>query len=269
MQTDRRRALAGLAAAAASTALVGCATPAPRAPIVLVHGAWHGPWCWDKLVPLLRARGHAVHAVDLHAMPIEQASLTSYAAVISRALDAQSAPAILLAHSSGALAASQAAEDKPEKVATLAWLSGFVAKAGQSQRDLTGADPLQKVSPVLLLDFRPGTRIPIQTRIDTSKPAEVKLAFYNDCSDADANAAMARLVPEPAAPAGQPLRLTDERFGRVRKVYIHCSRDNAVSLPRQQQYAAQWPSVRTVTLDSSHSPFLSMPDQLAQAIFGL
>jgi len=271
MQPDRRRALTGLAATAASAALAGCAAMAPthRAPIVLVHGAWHGSWCWDKLTPLLRARGHAVHAVDLHVGAPEQASLAGYARTIEQALDAQPAPAILLAHSSGALAASQAAEERPEKVATLAWLSGFVAKSGQAQRELMGADPLQKVSAVLMVDFRPGTRIPLQTRIDTAKADAVKLAFYDDCSEADANAAISRLVPEPAAPSVQQLRLTEERFGRVPKAYIHCTRDNAISLPRQRQFAAQWPLKRTLSLDSSHSPFLSMPDQLAQAIFSL
>ena len=96
--------------------------------------------------------------------------------------------------------------------------------------------------------------------------AAVKLAFYNDCSDADARAAMARLVPEPAAPSGQPLRLTAERFGRLDKAYIHFAKDNAISLARQREFAAKWPMQRTVTLDSGHSPFLSMPARLAQAL---
>jgi hypothetical protein len=94
----------------------------------------------------------------------------------------------------------------------------------------------------------------------------VKLAFYNDCSDADARAAIARLVPEPIAPGGQPLRLSAARFGRVDKVYIHCSRDNAISHGRQKDYAAKWPMRRVITLDSSHSPFLSMPERLARAL---
>ena len=154
-------------------------------------------------------------------------------------------------------------------VRTLAFLSAFVAADGESHRDLIGGDPAQKVSPVLQVDFRPGTRIPLQTRIDVSKPEAVKLAFYNDCSDQDAQATMARLVPEPAGPGGQPLRLTAANFGSVDKVYIHCALDNAVSLARQRQFAAKWPMRKTVTLEAGHSPFISMPARLASELTAL
>lgn len=258
-----------LIAGAAAGLLGACAMMGRREPLnfVLVHGGWHGPWCWDKLVPLLRADGHQVTAVDLQGgRALDQSNLGTYAKQITDALDARAAPAVLVAHSSGGLAASQAAEERPDRVRTLAFLSAFVAANGESQRALQGADPAQKVTPVLRVDFRPGTKIPYQTRIDASNPEAVKLAFYNDCSDADARAAIARLVPEPIAPGGQPLRLTPERFGRLDKVYLHCSQDNAISLGRQRQYAAKWPLRATVTLDSGHSPFISVPARLARAL---
>ena len=266
MKLRRRQVLLGLSGTAM---LAGCGMLRPREQVsfVLVHGSWHGPWCWDKLAPLLRAEGHRVTSVDLQAgRPPAQSNLAAYVKQVTDALDAQGSPAVLVAHSSGGIAAAQAAEERPDRVRTLAFLTAFVAANGESQRALQGADPAQKVSPVLRVDFRPGTKIPYQTRIDTSNPEAVKLAFYNDCSDADARAAIARLVPEPIAPAGQPLRLTPERFGRLDKVYLHCSRDNAISLGRQRQYAAKWPMRTTVTLDSGHSPFLSMPAQLARAL---
>jgi pimeloyl-ACP methyl ester carboxylesterase len=266
MDARRRQIVLGVSA---SALLAGCGAMRARGPMdyVLVHGSWHGPWCWDKLVPLLRAEGHRVTAVDLQGgRPLEQSNLAAYVKAITDALDAQASPAVLVAHSSGGLAASQAAEARSAKVRTLALLTAFVAANGESQRSLQGADPAQKVGPVLRVDFRPGTKIPTQTRIDTSNPGAVKLAFYNDCSDADARAAIARLVPEPIAPGGQPLQLTAERFGRVDKVYLHCSRDNAISLGRQRQYAAKWPMRATLTLDAGHSPFLSMPERLARAL---
>ena len=273
MNAERRWMLRVLGGFAAGSALAGCGAMRPRERLsfVLVHGAWHGAWCWEKLVPLLREQGHEVSAVELQGqgaarLPAEQINFAVYTKRVTDALDAQRAPAVLLGHSSGCLAASQAAEKRPEKIRTLVFLSGFVASNGEAHRALVGADPGQKVSPVLLVDLRPGTKIPLQTRIDTSKPDAVKLAFYNDCSDADARAAMARLVPEPAAPSGQPLRLSAERFGRVDKVYIHCTRDNAISLARQREFAAKWPVRRTVMLDSGHSPFLSMPARLSQAL---
>jgi pimeloyl-ACP methyl ester carboxylesterase len=271
MKTTRRQSLRYLAAIAAGSALAGCGILAPRERLsfVLVHGSWHGPWCWEKLAPLLRAQGHQVTAVDLQGgTPAEQLNLPAYVKRVTDALDAQGSPVVLVGHSSGGIFVSQAAEERAEKIRTLAFLSGFVMANGESGREAMrpGSDPGTKLPPLFRLDFRPGTKIPLQTRIDVSNPDAVKFAFYNDCSDADARAAIARLVPEPTAPSGQPVRLTPERFGRVDKAYIFCSTDNAISLGKQREFAAKWPMRKVVTLDSSHSPFLSMPARLAQVL---
>jgi pimeloyl-ACP methyl ester carboxylesterase len=167
-------------------------------------------------------------------------------------------------HSSSGLVISRAAEARPERIRTLVFLSAFVMRDGEAWRP--GQDPGTKVTPVLLVDFRPGTKIPSRTRIDVSKPDAVKLAFYNDCDEREARAAIARLVPEPPRPLGEPLRLSAQHFGGVDKAYVFCSKDNAVSPRRQQEFAAKWPLRRTFTLDSGHSPFLSMPGRLAQVL---
>jgi len=271
MQATRRQSLRFLGGLAAGSALAGCGMLAPRERLnfVLVHGSWHGPWCWEKLVPLLRAEGHNVTAVDLQAgRPAEQSNLAAYVRRVTDALDAQGTPAVLLAHSSGGTYASLAAEERAEKVRTLVFLSGFVLANGESGRDAfkPGSDPGTRLPPLFRPDFRPGTKIPLQIRLDVANPAAVKEALYGDCSDADVRAAIARLVPEPAAPGGQPLRLTPERFGRVDKAYVFCSKDNAISPVKQREFAAKWPMRRSATLDSSHSPFLSMPAQLAQVL---
>jgi pimeloyl-ACP methyl ester carboxylesterase len=173
---------------------------------------------------------HAQHTIAAR-LPVEQINLGVYAKRVTDALDAQRAPVILVGHSSGCLAASRAAEERPEKVRMLVFLSGFVAANGEAHRALLGADPGQKVSPLLLVDFRPQTKIPLQTRIDTSKPDAVKLAFYNDCSDADARAAMARLVPEPAGPSG---RAATPKRGALRpsRQVLHSLREGQRDLAR-------------------------------------
>jgi pimeloyl-ACP methyl ester carboxylesterase len=269
--TTRRHVLRNLAGIAAGGVLAGCGALAPRERhnIVLVHGSWHGPWCWEKLAPLLRAEGHSVTAVDLQAgRPAAESNLAAYVRQVTNALDAHNGASILVAHSSGGIHASQAAEERPEKVRTLAFLSGFVLANGESGRDAfkPGSDPATKLPPLFRPDFRPGTKIPLQIRLDTSNPAAVKDALYGDCSDAEVRAAIARLVPEPAAPGGQPLRLTAERFGLVTKAYVFCARDNAISPAKQREFAAKWPMRRTATLDSSHSPMLSMPERLARVL---
>src|SRR5688500_10711671 len=73
MKVTRRKSLAAIAAALG--ALGGCAaTQAQKRPaVVLVHGAWHGPWCWDKLAAALRNAGHEVSVVDLQGTPTGRA----------------------------------------------------------------------------------------------------------------------------------------------------------------------------------------------------
>jgi hypothetical protein len=60
--------------------------------------------------------------------------------------------------------------------------------------------------------------------------------------------------------------LTEERFGRVPRVYVECTDDHALSIEMQRDMIAKSPPVNVRTLNSSHSPFLSMPDKLAEAL---
>lgn len=75
---------------------------------VLVHGAWHGSWCWDKVVSGLEAAGHTAHALDLpghggDATPLGEISLDSYVEHVGAILTALPEPAILVGHSLGGL----------------------------------------------------------------------------------------------------------------------------------------------------------------------
>ena len=250
MKTTRRDALRLLAGAAAGGALAGCSSleglralaPRNRSNFVLVHGSWYGPWCWDKLAAAMRAMGHTVTAVDLRgSAPAGQASFASYVKGVAGALAAQDEPAILVAHGAGGVYASQAAEERPEKVRTLVFLAGVVPGANESGHDA----------------MKPGVGAGA-----SPSPA----ALCSDCGELDVIETAQRLVPEPAAPGGQPVRLTQQRFGKVDRAYIYCSRDKAISLWKQREFAEKWPMRRTLTLDASHSPFLSMPERLAHAL---
>jgi hypothetical protein len=59
---------------------------------------------------------------------------------------------------------------------------------------------------------------------------------------------------------------SEERFGRVRRIFIHCDRDAAITPEIQQQVHESTRFERIVRLDSSHSPFLSMPLTLAETL---
>lgn len=94
--------------------------------------------------------------------------------------------------------------------------------------------------------------------------------FYADCSDADFERARSLLVPSTAVrPWITPLRTTETNFGRVPRVYIECLQDHAISIDKQRTWYAALPVERVITMDTSHSPFLSAPDALAAYLMDL
>ncbi len=96
-----------------------------------------------------------------------------------------------------------------------------------------------------------------------------RAALYADCAPDDATLAELLLTPEPNAPVATPLKLTDARYGRVPKAYIMCSKDRGISPALQQQMLSR-AGVRTVvTMETSHSPFLSAPAKLVEHLVAL
>jgi pimeloyl-ACP methyl ester carboxylesterase len=95
----------------------------------LIHGVWHGGWCWNKVAALLKKNGHKVEAPDLPGYgrdktPISAVSLKVYTDRVCQILDEQTEPVVLVGHSLGGVVITQAAEYRPEKVETLVFLSG-------------------------------------------------------------------------------------------------------------------------------------------------
>jgi pimeloyl-ACP methyl ester carboxylesterase len=103
----------------------------------------------------------------------------------------------------------------------------------------------------------------------TVKEEALKEAFYADCSDEDVEFAKSQLVPQAAAPLATPVSTTEENFGRVPRVFISCSRDKAISPSIQEKLYKALPCEKVITLDTSHSPFFSAPEELANHLLSI
>jgi pimeloyl-ACP methyl ester carboxylesterase len=233
---------------------------------VLIHGAWHGSWCWDKLVPLLTKEGHKVEAPDLPGhgtdkTPIPEISLKAYADRVCQILDTQPEPVILVGHSMGGLVITQAAEYRPEKISTLVYLSAILPRNGESLLQLAEGDKEALVLPNLIMAE--------DQTYATLKDEGIKEAFYDDCSDEDVARSKSLLVPQAAAPLVTPVQTTEENFGRVRRVYISCLRDKAITPAVQEKMYKAVPCEKVITIDTSHSPFFSAPEKLVGHLLSL
>ena len=95
---------------------------------VLVHGSWHGSWCWCRVVPELEALGHRVLALDLpghgdDATPVARITLAAYAECVAAVVRGAAEPVVLVGHSFGGIVISQAAELIPERISRLVILN--------------------------------------------------------------------------------------------------------------------------------------------------
>ena len=224
--------------------------------VALVHGAFHGAWCFDRLVPELEQRGLHPLALDL---PKEDASAGNIrnAEVICAALDGHD-DVILVGHSLAGLTIPLVAARRPLR--RLVYLCSLIPQPGLSGFDwIPGANVPCFDWATYQLDQGDGTAL-----WDVARGAEM---FVNLCSPEDQAWAAARLGRQAWLPSTEPCPL--DRLPDVPSAYIACAHDAVISPDWQRRAAREQLGVEPIELDADHSPFLSRPAALADAIAAL
>jgi pimeloyl-ACP methyl ester carboxylesterase len=236
------------------------------ATFVLVHGAWHGAWCWFKVIPLLEKRGHTVIAVDLPShgtdrTPTRDVSLELYAECVCRVLDECREPVMLVGHSMGGLVISRAAELRPAKIEKLVYVAAFLLPSGATIFETTSSEANPRAMTDLVIN-EDGSAAAV-------KPESIRHVFYADCEDSEVALARTLLVPQALAVSVTPLSTKDENWGRVPRFYVECTHDNAIPVETQRAMVARLPCQRVISLATSHSPFFSAPGELSAHLLQL
>ena len=227
-------------------------TASPKS-IVLVHGAWHGSWCWQRVIPLLEQRGFVVRAVDLPSTGIDvppQADLSADAAAVRKVIDEMPGDVLVCGHSYGGMVISHPAVGAHPRAAHLAYVCAFVPDRGQSLFSIGDGTP----APWIRVDER-GMTLP-----DLDQAADL---FFGDCDFHTQRWAIGRLRRQPAAPFAEPV--ADPGWLRTRSTYIVCTQDRVMPLELQRGLFAPRTG-NVLELQASHSPFLSCPADLAQQL---
>lgn len=233
------------------------------AKFLLVHGAAHGAWCWEKLVAQLKARGHQAVAIDLPGSgadrtPLNEVTLDSYEQAVVRALDELGPDTVLVGHSMGGAAISAAAEERPRLLKRLVYLCAMLPRDGLALSDLRTISMNDQRAQIFQL-----AEDGVSMKADPVVGARI---FYSDCSPADIAFASERLTPQVTIVSRTPLRLTPENYGRVSRAYILCTEDKAIPAELQREMIEAAPCDIVVERPWSHSPFLSAPEGLADVL---
>lgn len=231
------------------------------ASFVLVHGAWHGGWCWEKVVPALEAAGHVAVAPDLPGhgsdpTPHDRVDLQAYCDRVCEQIDCLDGAVVLVGHSLGGLTISQVAEHRHDRLRCLVYLAAFVPGSSGSVAAATDS-----VSP----EIHTAVRLSDDGHSIGFDPAMAREIFYADCSEGDAAGAIDRLCPQPGRVFRSGLQLSQAGYGQVPRDYILCLQDRAVPIETQRSLADRH-CRHVYSMDRSHSPFFSAPNELAKIL---
>jgi pimeloyl-ACP methyl ester carboxylesterase len=239
---------------------------------VLIHGGMHGAWCWEKLTPELEARGYDVLAIDLPGSGErlrEKSTLDTWRGALREVIEDGD---VLVGHSMGGFAISLAADEVPEKVGRLVYLSAAVPIEGENMGAATHDTTVTDWPTVVGRPFEEFTRffeLPEQglcTEI-TSLDAAAKI-FYHDCTPEDQAWAFAHLTPLPVTPATEVFHLPRFWNAPIPRDFVVCTDDRSHPIAMDNEFMRRLGLDTAFSIISSHSPFISRPADLAKVLDG-
>jgi pimeloyl-ACP methyl ester carboxylesterase len=279
---------------------------ASKAAFVLVHGGWHNHSTWDQVVPILEAQGFAALTLDLpgagvnaiapkslRRRPFDPAAFATERSLVAgvtqeertravvdlvkEAASLSDRKVILVGHSAGGLTISAVAEEVPDQLLAVVYLSGFMLPNSMQVFTMLQHETMSSsLGPGLFVGdpaATGATRINVGSADDAYR-SRLRATFYGDVSESEFALAASQLHCDEPVGAVTPSGITPGRFGMVPRHYIRCTQDRAIPLTGQDHMIALVDGAiggkTTIhTLESSHSPFLSQPAALSKILSGI
>jgi pimeloyl-ACP methyl ester carboxylesterase len=254
-RVTRRQALAALAAAPAANLLHVEPVAARSATFVLVHGAWHGGWCWKKVAPLLRAAGHDVYTPTLSGLGERShllnrdIGLDTHIADIAAVLEYEDLHnVILVGHSYAGMVITGLADKSAGRIGHLVYLDAFLPENGKM-----GSDYGRKYPPI--------------TETSWHDPAPVGPQAWGVTDEADVAWMKARLSDMPRKCLLQPIQLGNEAARAIKGTFILCTKPSSFAesgeRARQRGYAYR------ELMSGGHDVMITQPKALVDALLDL
>ncbi|MCF8063495.1 MAG: alpha/beta fold hydrolase [Deltaproteobacteria bacterium] len=226
---------------------------------VLIHGAWHGGWCWDKVVRELEDRGHTAEAPTLPGMnpgdDRSRVTFDDYREAIAETLRSRPEPAVLVGHSSAGFLLQAAAPDAPDRIERLVFLNAFVVPDNHAQFDLVPPEVAQGMT--ALAEASPDASVPVIEDF-------VRGALLAGESREVQDDLMARLSPQPLVLFTTKVRTGPFEALDVPKTYLFC-RDDQTPAPYREM-ARGLGDCEFMEIEGGHETLWLHPERVAEAL---
>lgn len=231
-----------------------------RPPIVLVHGAWHGGWCWARVEPALRAAGHRVFSPTLTGVGERvhlagpHVNLDTHITDVVNVIEAEELnDVVLVGHSYGGMVITGVADRLPERLRSLVYVDAFLPEDGRCVIDYAAPDR------------RPAMRTLGEAAgfLDS-----LPMALLGVKDPADVAWVQRRITRQPYPTFSQPIRLTRRAVAKLTRTYVYCSDPPTGSF---DQFAAKLrndPGWKFHELKTGHDCMVTEPAALARIILG-
>jgi pimeloyl-ACP methyl ester carboxylesterase len=240
---------------------------------VFVHGGFHAAWCWERTITELEALGHDAVAVDLpgHGERIDEESTLANRrdAIVAVMQERGAVDNVLVGHSGGGFDATLAADARPDLVRHIVYLAAALPREGRTYPEAMA----MRDSDEELGDFDADVG-EMLSYLHFDEDGAMTFAdfegawkyFYHDCDEATARWAFERLGPERFGDTTvTPVSVPTFWAADLPRSFIVCEQDR--SMPRWlADTVARRLGVEQLTIDASHSPFLSRPRELAELL---
>jgi len=226
---------------------------------VLVHGAWHGGWCWRRVADLLEQRGHRVFTPTLtglgecsHLMSADINLDTHIADVVNVLKWEDLKDVVLVAHSYGGWPVSGAIEQTLDRIASVVYLDAFVPEDGQKSLDTAS-------------DFSRKAFLDAIAKGEVSRAAPPATTFHV-ISERDQAWVDGKTTPQPIGVSLQPIKLTAAREQVQKKTYIRAPKYPQPFFDSYYQAKRNDPSWLTYEVSCGHDVMVDMPERLMEIL---
>lgn len=227
------------------------------ADFVLVHGAWHGAWCWKRILPGIWQAGHRAFAVTLTGTG-ERAhqlapgiTLRTHIDDVAAVIEAEELQqAVVVGHSYGGMVITGVADRMPGRIGRLVYLDAVVPLPGESW---SSGHPAQTQA-------QRRQAIAATGSIPPADPALFGL------EGDDAQWVARRQTPQPGGVYDDPLHFDAARVSALPRTFIDCNAPALATIAPMRERVRKEPGWRVHEIATGHDPMISAPEELLRVL---